>query len=230
MTAADACGKVYTVTDSHLQISVLQAPSIEMTSPSSGATYGAAVTFQSTVYDNVPVLRVVYYANGVPIGVATSAPYTFVWDSTGYNGSVSVYAMVVDSLGRTAQTSAITIYLNNPTVSSAQIATAPLRIKVFGTGFAPGAIVLINGHSAPLSEFRSTTMMMAKGDALLKAMLPKGVPVTVQVLNPTEDHRRRHRRPLGSRAHRGYDWEGPIGSPFRLGQGSLERVTKVERA
>jgi PKD repeat protein len=185
VTAADACGKVYTVTDSHLQINVLQAPSIEMTSPSSGATYGAAVTFQSTVYDNVPVLRVVYYANGVPIGVATTSPYTFVWDSTGYNGSVSVYAMVVDSLGRTAQTSAITIYLNNPTVSSAQIATAPLRIKVFGTGFAPGAIVLINGHSAPLSEFRSTTMMMAKGDALLKAMLPKGVPVTVQVLTPS---------------------------------------------
>ena len=185
VTAADACGKVYTSTDSHLQINVLQAPSIEMTSPSAGSTYGASVTFQSTVYDNVPVARVVYYANGVPIGVATSAPYSFVWDSTGYNGSVSVYAMVVDSLGRTAQTSAITIYLNNPTVSSAQIATGPLRIKVFGTGFAPGAIVLINGHSAPLSEFKSATLIVAKGDALLKAMLPKGVPVTVQVLNPS---------------------------------------------
>jgi PKD repeat protein len=185
VTAPDACGKVYTSTDSHLQISVLRAPTITLTSPSAGQTYGASVTFQSLVYDNVSVTRVVYYAEGSPIGVATASPYTFVWDTTGYNGSVSVYAMVVDSLGRTATTSPITISLSNPIVNSAQVATAPLRIKVFGSGFVPGAVVLINGQSAPLSEFKSATMMVAKGDTQLKAMLPKGVPVNIQVLNPT---------------------------------------------
>jgi PKD repeat protein len=185
VTAADACGKVYTATDSHLQITILPAPTITLDSPTAGSTYGAYVPFQSTVYDNVPVLRVVYYANGSPIGVATTAPYLFVWDTTGYSGSVSVYAMVADVLGRTAQTSPITISLDNPTVSGAQLAYSPLRIKVFGNGFMPGAVILINGQSAPLSEFKSTTMMVAKGEALLKAMLPKGVPVTVQVLNPT---------------------------------------------
>ena len=184
VSAQDACGKVYTATDNHLQINVLRAPSITMTSPSAGQTYGASVTFQSVVYDNVPVSRVTYYANGMVLGWATTAPYTFVWNTTGYNGTVSVYATVLDSLSRTASTPEITINLSNPTVTNAQIGTAPLRIKVFGNGFMPGAIVLINGVPAPSSEFKSPTMVVAKGGDALKAMLPKGVPVTVQVQNP----------------------------------------------
>ena len=181
----DACGRVYTQTAPPFQIQVMEAPAITLTSPVAGHTYGASVTFQSTVYDNVAVLRVKYYANGVLLGWATTAPYTFVWDTTGMNGTVSVYATVEDSLGRTASTPAISINFGNPSLSGRiQGGGSPYKLKVFGSGFVPGAIVLINGVRAPLSEVKSSTLIVAKGDTLLKAMLPKGVPVTIQVQNP----------------------------------------------
>jgi hypothetical protein len=185
VSTEDACGKVYTQSAPAFQIQVMEAPAITLTSPVDGHTYGASVTFQSTVYDNVPVVRVMYYANGVLIGWATVAPYTFVWDTTGMNGTVSVYATVEDSLGRTASTPSISIHFGNPSLSGrVQGGGSPYRLKVFGSGFMPGAIVLINGASAPLSQVKSSTLIVAKGDALLKAMLPKGVPVTIQVRNP----------------------------------------------
>ena len=185
VSTQDACGKVYTATSPAVQIQVMEAPAITMTSPVDGHTYGASVTFQSTVYDNVLVLRVKYYANGFLLGWATAAPYTFVWDTTGMNGTVSVSATVEDSAGRTASTPAISINFGNPTLSGRiQGGGSPYTLKAFGSGFMPGAIVLINGVRAPLSVVKSSTKIVAKGDAMLKAMLPKGVPVTIQVQNP----------------------------------------------
>jgi hypothetical protein len=185
VSTLDACGRVYSQTAPTFLVQVMEAPAITLNSPVDGHTYGASVTFQSTVYDNVPVLRVKYYANGVLIGWATVAPYTFVWDTTGMNGTVSVYATVEDQLGRTASTPAISINFGNPSLSGRiQGGGSPYKLKVFGSGFMPGAVVLINGARAPLSQVKSSTQIVAKGDALLKAMLPKGVPVTIQVQNP----------------------------------------------
>jgi len=185
VSTEDACGKVYSQTAPSFQIQVMEAPAITLTSPVAGHTYGASVTFQSTVYDDVAVLRVKYYANGVLLGWATTAPYTLVWDTTGLNGTTSVYATVEDALGRSASTPAITITIGNPTLSGrVQGGGSPYKLKVFGSGFMPGAVVLINGTRAPLSDLKSSTLIVAKGDSLLKAMLPKGVPVTIQVQNP----------------------------------------------
>ncbi len=185
VSVEDACGRIYSQTAPSFQIQVMEAPAITLISPVAGHTYGASVTFQSTVYDNVSVLRVKYYANGVLLGWATTAPYTFIWDTTGMNGTVSVYATVEDSLGRTASTPAISINFGNPTLSGrVQGGGSPYKLKVFGSGFMPGAVVVINGANAPLSQVKSSTLIVAKGDALLKAMLPKGVPVTIQVRNP----------------------------------------------
>jgi hypothetical protein len=60
----------------------------------------------------------------------------------------------------------------------------PLRLKVVGQGFAQGAVVRIDGTSAPGTQFKDANTLIATGGAALKNRLPKGVPVQVSVASP----------------------------------------------
>jgi PKD repeat protein len=184
VTTQDACGTTYTKTDSHLVITVYAAPTIRLLQPTAGGMYGSSVTFQSSVMDDAAVLYVAYTANGLTVGTATAAPYTFVWNTTGMNGAYSVAATVYDALGRSASSSPITISIGNPTLDRVVISGSPFKLLVFGSGFQVGAVVKINGVPAPISQVKSSTLVVAKGGGALKAMLPKGSSVLVTVQNP----------------------------------------------
>lgn len=186
VTAQSACGTAYTAVDDHLTITVAQVPSIVLTSPVEGGAYGGTVPLSATVLDDAAVVRVEYYVNGQLLGWSSAGPsYSLVWNSAGLSGSFTLYAKVVDALSRTATSDSVTVSLNNPRLDGrVQALSGPFRLKVYGGGFAPGCVVKINGVNAPLTEYKNSTLLQVKGGALLKALLPKGVPVLVTVVNP----------------------------------------------
>ncbi len=186
VTAEDACGTTYSATDSHLTVTVLEAPSIRLVSPADGGFYGGTVNLQSVVYDDVAVTRVDYFVNGALLGSSFTGPsYGLVWNSAGLNGTFSVYAMVFDSLGRSAVSETVSITLGNPVLDGrVQALQNPFRLKVYGSGLQTGCVVKINGANAPLTVYKGSNMVLVKGGNLLKAMLPKGVPVLITVVNP----------------------------------------------
>jgi hypothetical protein len=57
----------------------------------------------------------------------------------------------------------------------------PFRLDVKGFNLAPGEMVYVNGQQAPKIKFVSGTEVIGKGDTVLKKLVPKGVPVCVQV-------------------------------------------------
>jgi PKD repeat protein len=186
VTSADVCGKVYTASDSHLTITVLDGPTINITSPTPNAHFGASVPFTSYVFDDVPVVRVDYFVNGNFVGSSGSAsPYTFVWNTPGYNGSYSVTATVHDSLGRSATSGSVSFSVGNPILLGRVIKHGgPFRLKIFGNYFQPGCVVKIDGVAVPQSKFKGSTAVVAKKGSALKAMVPKGMSVVITVTNP----------------------------------------------
>lgn len=184
VSGQDVCGVSHSVSAT-LTIKVVPAPTIELLSPVDGGHYGGLVSFQSAVFDDVAVSRVEYYIDGDYAGNAFKDPYSFTWDSGGLYKTVSVYAKVYDDSGRTAVTPTITINVWNPTLTG-KISRRkhPFRLKIFGANLEPGCRVLINGSPAPYSAYKSSGVVVAKRGRTLKAMMPKGVPVSITVRNP----------------------------------------------
>lgn len=185
VTVADSCGE--TVTKS-LTITVHAAPWIRITSPLDGSLQHAQVTLTSTVVvePGVTVTRVEYYVNGIYLGSSTVPPYTVIWDTRGVNGTFVITAKAYDSLGRTNTTEVtVTITIANPMVyGRVETRSNPFHLRVYGSDFQPGCKIYINATPVPQTAIKSSTVVVAKGDQVLKAMLPKGVSVTISVHNP----------------------------------------------
>ncbi len=97
-------------------------------------------------------------------------------------GTVSV---TVSNLG--GESNALTYtYVRPPVITSVVKKTNPFRLVVTGTDFLNPCSVRINGTDVPVTTYKSGTKVVAKGGAALKALLPKGVPVSVTVYNTTD--------------------------------------------
>jgi murein DD-endopeptidase MepM/ murein hydrolase activator NlpD len=75
-----------------------------------------------------------------------------------------------------------------PDVTSMQYvakAGKPVKVKIFGSNFQPGAQVFVGGSSSPWPsvKFKSSTLFVLKGDSLTSAF-PVGVDVQVRFVNP----------------------------------------------
>src|SRR6202007_1353488 len=100
------------------------APRVSMSMPSSGSLYLApatlAVSATASTTSPATVTKVDFYASGNLIQTVTSAPYQFQWSNVA-GGAYSITAVVTDSTGATATSSARSITVNSsntaPTVS-----------------------------------------------------------------------------------------------------------------
>ncbi|MCY1078976.1 Ig-like domain-containing protein [Archangium lansingense] len=92
-------------------------PVVSLTAPASGALLSGDVTLTATASDDVAVTRVDFLANGVVIGSDTTAPYSFVWDSSSSgNGTTTLSARAFDS-GCNSTTSSVEVTLENPGIA-----------------------------------------------------------------------------------------------------------------
>ena len=104
-------------------------PTVSITAPANGASYGApatvAITAAATASTGATVSRVDFYAGATPIGSATAAPYGISWNNVPA-GSYSLTAQVTDSSGKTAASTpvAITVSANTPAIAFLQVAAA----------------------------------------------------------------------------------------------------------
>lgn len=166
-------------------INALVDPTVFITYPSDNHVFtGSTIYFEALPYTSGSVYRIDYFVNDVYVGSSYNAPYRLILDACGANGTFNVYAILYDSKGKTAQSQTVTFKVNNPTLDGTNyVLTNPFRIKFLGTGFKPQAKLYINGIEVPKTKVVSSNIVIAKGGDALKALVPKGVPVIVTLVN-----------------------------------------------
>ena len=115
-------------------------PTVALTSPAPGASFAApaAIAISADANDSDGTIASVdFFADGVPIGTATSAPFGMTWFGVGA-GTYSLTAVATDNLGATASSAAVQVSVTSnmsPTVAitspaSGATFTAPATIAV----------------------------------------------------------------------------------------------------
>ncbi len=90
------------------------APTVNLTAPAAGATVSGQTTLSATASDNIAVDHVDFLVDGSVVGIATSSPYTFSWNSGSVaDGNHTVAARASDSAGNQTTTSNVTVTVTN---------------------------------------------------------------------------------------------------------------------
>jgi hypothetical protein len=102
------------------------APTVAITTPSTGTTVSGAVTVMANAVDNVGVTGVRLLADGVQVGAEDAvAPYSINWDTTTVSdGSHTLTAIARDAAGNAVTSAAVTV-----TVTHAPVVTTATRIE-----------------------------------------------------------------------------------------------------
>jgi thermitase len=89
-------------------------PAVSITNPVNGATVAGTVGVRVNATDDRAVASVTYSVNGTVLGVTTTAPFDFTWDTlkTAANGSRTLQAVASDSAGNTTSSS-VTVTVSN---------------------------------------------------------------------------------------------------------------------
>ena len=131
------------------------APSVSVSSPTSGATVIGTVTLSANASDNIGVAGVQFRIDGANVGSEdTASPYSLSWNSTQVaNGNHSVLAVARDAAGNTRTSSAVSINVNNTSQAPPPASGGPLAAYAFdassGTTLAD---VTGNGNTIALSN------------------------------------------------------------------------------
>jgi hypothetical protein len=99
------------------------APTVSISSPTSGATISGTTTISATASDNVGVTSVAFYVDSVLKNTDTASPYSYALDTTAYtNGAHTIYAKANDAAGNVGTSSTISVTVSNtvtiPTLTS----------------------------------------------------------------------------------------------------------------
>ncbi|WP_224981916.1 Ig-like domain-containing protein [Geomonas agri] len=179
--AYDAAGNVGTSASATVKVfNDVTAPTVAVTSPSSGSTVSGTVSVTASASDNVSVSKVEFYRNGVLVSTSTASPYAYSWDTTKVaNGSYTLTAKAYDGSGNvgvsqsssvnvsnvvpdtTAPTVAITSPGNNSTVSGTVTisASASDNVGVTKVEIYIGGRFITSLTRAPYSYAWDTTKM-----------------------------------------------------------------------
>lgn len=91
-------------------------PTVSISSPTAGQTISGTVNISANAADNVAVLSVSIFIDGVFAGLSSSSPYSYSWDSTQYpNGSHIISAKALDSSNNLGESTTITVNTSNTT-------------------------------------------------------------------------------------------------------------------
>ncbi|HEX8818671.1 MAG TPA: kelch repeat-containing protein [Archangium sp.] len=85
-------------------------PTTALTSPTSGAVVGGAVTLTATASDNVGVTRVEFYDGATLLGIRTVAPYTYTWNTAKTaEGTHTLTSRAYDAGGNVGTSAPVTV-------------------------------------------------------------------------------------------------------------------------
>jgi peptidoglycan/xylan/chitin deacetylase (PgdA/CDA1 family)/archaellum component FlaF (FlaF/FlaG flagellin family) len=127
--AFDNIANAESVNSKQIQIDAA-APSASLTSPQAGDILSGTAALAANASDNVAVDHVDFLVDGQQVGTASSAPYTFSWNSQSVaDGAHTIAARAVDTAGNTATSSAVSVtvananILKNPSLETASGST-----------------------------------------------------------------------------------------------------------
>ncbi len=131
------------------------APTVSITSPTSGSTVSGTVSIAATASDSNGIAGVQFKLDGANLGVEdTSSPYSYSWDSTGaLVGSHTISAVARDTAGNTSTaTSSVTV---SNQVSKSTTINLSFEGRTTKTG--SGKLQVLNSSKALLNEYSFTT-------------------------------------------------------------------------
>ena len=127
--AFDNVANAESVNSKQIQIDTT-APSASLTSPKAGDILSGTAALAASASDNVAVDHVDFLVDGQQVGTASSAPYTFSWNTQSVpDGTHTFAARAVDTAGNTATSSAVSVtvananILQNPSLETASGST-----------------------------------------------------------------------------------------------------------
>ena len=179
LTVTDDTGA--TATDSHLTITVGEAP-LTVTASANPTSGGAPLTvnFSATATGGSGSYTYTWAFGdgGTAIGATSSHTYTT-------SGPMVAKVTVTDGQSTASATVNVTV-LPPPVINAIKKMTSPFRLKVTGSNFHASFRVMIGTTPWTNVAWKNSGKLVIKGGASLKALLPKGVPVAITVIN-TDD-------------------------------------------
>ena len=148
------------------------APTVFISSPTSGSTVSGTITVSAAASDNVGVSGVQFKLDGANIGAEDAfAPYSIAWDtSTAGSGSHNLTAVARDSAGNSTTSDPITVTVFIPLsisgVSTTQTTTTA-TVKWTTNVASTGTVTLGTGQT--LTDANSSTSHLVKFTGLIKA-------------------------------------------------------------
>lgn len=169
--------------------------SIDIASPSNGASVSGTVNVAVSTNSTAGINRVELYVNGVLRGTSSSAPYTIAWDTTGLTGSQSLVSKAYDNDGNSVNSDPLSVSVvpNDTTPPSVQITSI----------FADGRNLTVNASASDSESGMAKVELYV--DGVLKA-IDTASPWTFKV----------NIKPLSRGTHsvllKGYDQAGNLGT------------------
>ncbi len=118
---------------STLTLTVSNAPDVtppvtSITSPLNNATVSGTSTITATASDNVGVVKVQFYMDGLLQGTDTVSPYTFSWNTNSVsNGTYTLTTKAYDAAGNVGTSGNVTVIVSNaPQTLTATLAASPV--------------------------------------------------------------------------------------------------------
>jgi hypothetical protein len=115
--SADASGNVATSSNFTFITGLpdTNLPTVSLTSPANGLSVSNVVTLAATASDNVGVVGVKFFVEGIEVNDDTVSPYSFGFDTTlRTNGNYKIYSQARDAAGNIKWSGTNTITINNP--------------------------------------------------------------------------------------------------------------------
>jgi subtilisin family serine protease len=117
ITATDTANKKYQfqVHDVDVDNNIdTQPPTVNITSPSNGATVSGYINIVASATDNEGVTKVYFYVDGSLKRIDTSSPYTYYWNSASVNnGNRNLAAKAYDPTGNIGTSPTVTVKVSN---------------------------------------------------------------------------------------------------------------------
>jgi hypothetical protein len=103
------------VTVNNIPFADTTPPSVRLVAPQDGTAVATTTTLSFDVTDDIGVLGVSLFIDGIQVGVEkTNTPYDFLWNTSSYtNDSHIVYAKARDAAGNTATSTSASLTVNN---------------------------------------------------------------------------------------------------------------------
>jgi type 1 glutamine amidotransferase len=158
-----------TTTSAGVDITVTSPLTVSITSPATGASFqtGANITITANPVDTAgTVTTVEFYQGSTKLGEATSAPWTYTWNSVVTSGAYSLTAVATDSSARRAMSTAISIAVVSPAdIANGLVGWWKLD-KASGTTAADSSATGANGTLQGGLDFSSSSVSGKAGTAL----------------------------------------------------------------